>query len=91
MRKAMGAYNRALALKEFDLTSVVSQYMNIYKNLIGARLEGWAAPVAAPAPVREPAVVPRNAARAPRAATQRRYPRPSARLEPQEVQSEIRS
>jgi glycosyltransferase involved in cell wall biosynthesis len=84
MRKAMGAYNRALALKEFDLVSVVSQYSAIYKNLIGARLNGWAAPVSTPI------VAPRTPAPAKRAAAAQRHPRPSARLEPQNAQSELR-
>ena len=42
MRKAMGAYNRGLAVKEFDLQFVVSQYATIYRRLLGVRPKGWA-------------------------------------------------
>jgi glycosyltransferase involved in cell wall biosynthesis len=89
MRKSRGAVSRIIALKEFDIRSVVAKYTSIYKTLLGARLDAWAAtPVAAP--VSASAVVPRNAARTPQSLKPGRQTHPSARLEAQEMQSEIR-
>jgi glycosyltransferase involved in cell wall biosynthesis len=39
MRRAMGGYNRALAVQEFDLELVISQYKTIYQDLLRARLK----------------------------------------------------
>ena len=39
MRKAMGHYNRGLAVQEFDLELVVSRYKMVYQDLLRARLK----------------------------------------------------
>ncbi len=89
MRKTMGAYNRGLAIREFDLRSVVAQYSTIYQRLLGTRLQGWAEK---PVPqVATAAALLRAPARPARATAERRPSLANARLKPQEVQSDSRS
>jgi glycosyltransferase involved in cell wall biosynthesis len=81
LRKAMGGYNRALAIQEFDLDLVTSQYRSIYQELLRARLKGPAArTLASPSPdhtVREAASDPRRSLS-------------NGVLEPQEIRSQGR-
>jgi glycosyltransferase involved in cell wall biosynthesis len=82
LRKTMGAYNRALAVQEFDLELVISQYRNIYQSLLRPRSQrlatGKVAPVASKPPVQG-------------APADARTSLSNPVLEPQEIRSEIRS
>jgi glycosyltransferase involved in cell wall biosynthesis len=82
MRKAMGSCNRALAVQEFDLELVISQYRTIYQELLRARLKGWATRALTPS-VRNQKMR--------EAASDSRQSRAKSVLEPQEVRSQGRS
>jgi glycosyltransferase involved in cell wall biosynthesis len=77
MRRAMGAYNRTLAVQEFDLDLVISQYKAIYHELLRARVKGWVARTLTPG---APSQTVREASSA----------RHNTVLEPQEVRSQVR-
>jgi glycosyltransferase involved in cell wall biosynthesis len=81
MRKAMGTYNRTLAMQEFDLELVISQYRNLYQDLLRARVKGWAARTLSP---RTPNQTVREAG------SETRLSRAKTVLEPQEVRSQGR-
>lgn len=82
MRKAMGGYNRELAVQEFDLELVISRYKNIYQDLLRAR--STRSPVLTHAPGNSDRTVrEEDAAEARRSLT-------NSVLEPQEVRSQGR-
>jgi glycosyltransferase involved in cell wall biosynthesis len=82
MRKSMGRCNRALAVQEFDLELVISQYRTIYQDLLRSRVKGWATRTLTPS-------TPNQTVR--ETGSEPRHSRPNAVLEPQEVRSQGRS
>ncbi len=77
----MGSYNRTLAVQEFDLDLVISQYKTIYQDLLRARVKGWAARTLSPS-------TPGQTVR--EAGSESRLSRANTVLEPQEVRSQGR-
>ena len=80
LRKAMGGYNRALAVQEFDLNFVISSYKGIYQDLLRSRLRRQA--------VRSSPLKPTERIGQPSSEPKRSLSNPV--LEPHEVRSESR-